>query len=64
VHHVDISEFKSFTTLFAGKTGPLAGRGLIINKIPVENIVADLGRGLEEGMHWKAQDQRIRIGIV
>jgi hypothetical protein len=38
--------------LLSEKTRPLIGRGLILNGLPVDNIVSDLANGLTNGLDW------------
>ena len=50
-----VQDFSAFASLFSEKTRPLLGRGLTFNNIPVDNIVFDLAKGLEDGLHWNSK---------
>ena len=49
---VTVSDLRTSAFLFSEKTKLLIGRGLILNSIPVDNIVSDLADGLDEGLYW------------
>jgi hypothetical protein len=60
--YVGCSNLSTSALLFAEKTKPLVGRGLIFNSIPVDSIVADVTDGLEEGLFWNTlNDQEVQF---